>query len=160
MHLSFRAAPFVTVRGICRMQVTELGEHVSLYVTPISLDPERPAMPISHPPYYAPYLAAKIGPFSTLGLAEDTTALNDGVVNDETFLTQTWDIDVERQRMFFAALDRLDLARWSVSSTRPIAYSTCSGAISIRTSGSPRRAARRQRHRGAVPAETTSSSAR
>ncbi len=108
VHLSFRAAPFVTVRGMCRMEVTELGEHVSLYVTPISLDPEHPVMPISHPPYYAPYLAAKIGPFSTLGLAEDTNALNDGVVDDETFLTQTWDIDVERQRMFFAALDRLD----------------------------------------------------
>jgi predicted AlkP superfamily phosphohydrolase/phosphomutase len=106
--LSFRAAPFVRVRGMCRMQVTELGEHVSLYITPISLDPERPAMPISHPSYYAPYLAAKIGPYSTLGLAEDTTALNEGVVDDETFLTQTREIDLERQQMFFAALDRLD----------------------------------------------------
>jgi predicted AlkP superfamily phosphohydrolase/phosphomutase len=108
IRLSFRAAPFVTVRGLCRMQVTELGEHVSVYITPISLDPERPAMPISHPPYYAPYLAARIGPYSTLGLAEDTTALNEGVVDDETFLTQTWDVDLERQQMFFAALDRLD----------------------------------------------------
>jgi len=92
---------------LCRMQLTECGEHVSLYVTPISLDPERPAMPISHPPYYASYLAARVGPYSTLGLAEDTWALNEGVIDDETFLKQTWDIDAERQRMFFAALDRL-----------------------------------------------------
>jgi predicted AlkP superfamily phosphohydrolase/phosphomutase len=105
--IAFRAAPFVKVRGLCRMQLTELGEHVSIYVSPISFDPSRPAMPISHPPYYASYLAARIGPFSTLGLAEDTWALNEGVINDDTFLRQTWDIEAERQRMFFAALDRL-----------------------------------------------------
>lgn len=106
--IAFRAAPFVKVRGLCRMQLTELtGQHVSIYITPISFDPSRPAMPISHPPFYAPYLAARIGPFSTLGLAEDTWALNEGVIDDETFLQQTWDIEAERQRMFFAALDRL-----------------------------------------------------
>jgi predicted AlkP superfamily phosphohydrolase/phosphomutase len=105
--IAFRAAPLVKVRGLCRLQLTECGEHVSIYVTPLSLDPAHPAMPISHPSYYAPYLAARIGPFSTLGLAEDTWALNEGVIDEATFLKQTWDIDTERQRMFFAALDRL-----------------------------------------------------
>ncbi len=46
-------------------------------------------------------------PYSTLGLAEDTWALNEGVIDDETFLKQTWDIDRERQDMCSAALDRL-----------------------------------------------------
>jgi len=105
--LSFRAAPGVTVTGICRMMVTEMAEHTSLYVTPISLDPENPAMPVSHPSYYSTYLAKKIGPFTTLGLAEDTWALNEGVIDDGTFLKQTYDIDDEREAMFFAALDRL-----------------------------------------------------
>jgi predicted AlkP superfamily phosphohydrolase/phosphomutase len=117
--LAFKAAPFVKVRGLCRMQATEIGgdgdgdgpgpgQHVSLYVSPISLDPEHPAMPISHPSWYATYLAKKIGrPYSTLGLAEDTWALNEGVIDDETFLKQTWDIDRERQDMCSAALDRL-----------------------------------------------------
>jgi predicted AlkP superfamily phosphohydrolase/phosphomutase len=105
--LAFRPAPGVKVQGLCRMMVTELGEHFSLYVTPISLDPERPVMPISHPSYYATYLAKKIGPYSTLGLAEDTWALNERVTDDATFLQQTYDIDGERQEMFFAALDKL-----------------------------------------------------
>jgi predicted AlkP superfamily phosphohydrolase/phosphomutase len=106
--LAFKAAPFVKVRGLCRMQATDVGDEVSLYVSPISLDPERPAMPISHPSWYATYLAKKIGrPYSTLGLAEDTWALNEGVIDDETFLRQAWDIDRERQDMFSAALDRL-----------------------------------------------------
>jgi predicted AlkP superfamily phosphohydrolase/phosphomutase len=105
--IAFRAAPFVKVRGLCRMQLTECGEHVSIYVAPLSLDPARPAMPISHPSFYASYLAARIGSYSTLGLAEDTWALNEGVIDDATFLRQTSDIEAERQKMFFAALDRL-----------------------------------------------------
>ncbi len=105
--LTFPAAPMVKVTGICRMQLTEAGEHVSLYVTPIALDPENPAMPVSHPSYYSTYLAKKIGPYSTLGLAEDTWALNEKVIDDGTFLQQSYDIDKEREEMFFAALEKL-----------------------------------------------------
>ncbi len=105
--LPFHAAPGITVHGLSRLLVTELDEHVTLYMSPINLDPERPAMPISHPSFYATYLAKRVGPFATLGLAEDTSALNDGVTDDGTFLRQTWDIDDEREAMFVAALDRL-----------------------------------------------------
>jgi predicted AlkP superfamily phosphohydrolase/phosphomutase len=105
--LPFHAAPGITVHGLSRLLVTELDEHLTLYMSPINLDPERPAMPISHPSFYATYLAKRVGPFATLGLAEDTSALNDGVTDDGTFLTQTWDIDEEREAMFVAALDRL-----------------------------------------------------
>jgi hypothetical protein len=105
--LSFRAAPAITVRGITRLLVTEMGEHFSLYMSPINIDPEQPAMPISHPSYYATYLAKRNGSYSTLGMAEDTWALNEGVIDDGTFLQQAYDIDRERQSMFFTALDRL-----------------------------------------------------
>jgi predicted AlkP superfamily phosphohydrolase/phosphomutase len=105
--VKYSPAPGVSVTGICRMMVTEMGDQFSLYVTPIAIDPERPAMPISHPSYYATYLAKKIGPYCTLGLAEDTWALNERVTGDATFLTQTFDIDDERRAMFFAALDKL-----------------------------------------------------
>ncbi len=107
VELAFRAALGVKVRGICRLMVTEMGEHFSLYVTPINIDPEKPAMPISHPSYYAVYLAKKLGKYATLGLAEDTWALNEGVIDDGTFLKLTYDIDQEREEMFFAALDKL-----------------------------------------------------
>jgi hypothetical protein len=105
--LTFHPAPAVKVSGLTRLLLLEMGEHVSLYLSPINLDPERPAMPVSHPSYYATYLAKRIGAFATLGLAEDTWALNEGVIDDGTFLQQAWDIDRERQSMFFTALDRL-----------------------------------------------------
>ena len=107
LTVNFRAAPGVKIRGICRMLVTEIGEHFSLYVTPINIDPEKPAMPISHPSYYAIYLAKKLGKYATMGLAEDTWALNEGVIDDRAFLQLAYDIDREREAMFSAALERL-----------------------------------------------------
>ncbi|HVS63497.1 MAG TPA: alkaline phosphatase family protein [Thermoanaerobaculia bacterium] len=105
--LVFAALPGIKVHGMCRLQVTEIGEHFSLYLSPINLSPEKPAMPISHPGYYSTYLTKKVGPYSTLGLAEDTWALNEGITDDATFLKQTYDIDRERESMFFAALEKL-----------------------------------------------------
>jgi predicted AlkP superfamily phosphohydrolase/phosphomutase len=114
--LTFHAAPGIKVSGLSRLLVTEMpgvaqaatgDQHFSLYMSPISIDPEKPAMPVSHPSFYATYLAKRIGPYSTLGLAEDTWALNEGVTDDGTFLEQTYDIDREREAMFFAGLDRL-----------------------------------------------------
>lgn len=105
--LGFKAVSGITVTGLTRLLLTEIDEHFSLYMSPIAIDPEKPAMPISHPSFYATYLAKRIGPYSTLGLAEDTWALNEGVTNDATFLQQTYDIDREREAMLFTALDRL-----------------------------------------------------
>ena len=105
--LRFRAAPGVTVSGIARLLVIEMDDHFSLYMSPINIDPEKPAMPVSHPLYYSMYLAKRIGPYATLGLAEDTWALNEGVTGEGVFLQQAYDIDRERQDMFFSALSRL-----------------------------------------------------
>jgi predicted AlkP superfamily phosphohydrolase/phosphomutase len=104
VRLRFRAAPGVTVHGLARFYLTSLEPHVSLYVTPINLDPARPALPISYPSYYALYLQKMIGDFATLGLAEDTWALNEGVIDEDAFLQQTWDLHAERERMLENAL--------------------------------------------------------
>jgi predicted AlkP superfamily phosphohydrolase/phosphomutase len=107
VKLSFKAIAGMKVTGICRMMITEMDEHVSLYVSPINIEPEKPVMPISHPGYYCSYLEKKQGPYATLGLAEDTWALNEKITDDHTFMTQTRDIDDEREEMLFTALGRL-----------------------------------------------------
>ncbi len=107
VKLSFKAIAGMKVTGICRMMITEMDEHVSLYISPINIEPEKPVMPISHPGYYCSYLEKKLGSYATLGLAEDTWALNEKITDDHTFMTQTTDIDEERERMFFTALERL-----------------------------------------------------
>ena len=107
LPLRFRAAPGVTVTGLSRWLVTEMDDHLSVYVSPINLDPARPALTISQPSFYARYLARRIGPFATLGLAEDTGALDAGITDEATFLRQTYDIDREREAQCVTALDRL-----------------------------------------------------
>ena len=74
--------------------------------TIINIDPEKPALPISYPFTYAIYLAKTQGRYSTLGLAEDTSALNENVVDEDAFLAQTYLIHQERERMFFDALKK------------------------------------------------------
>jgi predicted AlkP superfamily phosphohydrolase/phosphomutase len=82
------------------------GDSPELYLTPINIDPENPAMPISHPRFFSMYLAKLFGPYSTLGLAEDTWALNEHIIDEEAFLSQTWDYYEERKRMLFHCLNR------------------------------------------------------
>lgn len=72
--------------------------------TPVHIDPERPAMSISHPKILSNFLAKRIGPFGTLGMMEDTSALNDGAIDEGAFLQQAWGLYEERKAMFFHAL--------------------------------------------------------
>ncbi|MBM3984469.1 MAG: nucleotide pyrophosphatase, partial [Planctomycetes bacterium] len=102
--LTFKAGLGVKVQGIVRFYVTQVEPHFNLYMTPIHIDPENPAMPISHPSVYAIYLARKLGKFATLGLAEDTWALNERVIDEQAFFEQAQLIAEERVRMFEDAL--------------------------------------------------------
>ena len=69
-HPDVPRSALLKVSGVCRMLVTEMGEHVSLYVTPINLDPDILPCDLSSG-LYSTYLA-EVGRYSTLGLAEDT----------------------------------------------------------------------------------------
>jgi predicted AlkP superfamily phosphohydrolase/phosphomutase len=106
-RVSFRAAPGVKVQGVCRFLLLEAELEFGLYVTPINIDPERPVMPISSPRFYSNYLAKNQGKFATLGLAEDTWAVNEHVLGDQHFLEQCLDCDHEREVMFFDSLDKV-----------------------------------------------------
>jgi predicted AlkP superfamily phosphohydrolase/phosphomutase len=105
--LSYKAAVGFTVKGICRFLLLEGSPQVRLYVTPIQIDPENPALPISYPVAYSMYLAKRQGPFATLGVAEDTSGLNEGVIGEEPFLQQCQEIHQEREVMFFDALKKI-----------------------------------------------------
>ena len=97
---------FPSARGLVRFLLVE-KEPFTLYVTPVQIDPENPALPISHPRYFALYLAKLLGPYATAGMAEDTSALNEGAIDHEAFLLQAKSIQREREAMFFSSLDRL-----------------------------------------------------
>ena len=105
VRLRFHGGIGVSVQGIARFLLTQTTPEVSLYCTPIQIDPENPALPISHPAYYAIYLSKLLGAYSTLGMAEDTWALNEGAIDDDAFLQQAELIKDERESMFLSALE-------------------------------------------------------
>ena len=105
LRLTFRTAIGAKAIGMARFLLTETDPECSLYMSPINIDPERPALPISHPSYYAVYLANLLGSFATAGMAEDTWALNEGVIDEDAFLRQAYSIYDEREAMFMNALE-------------------------------------------------------
>jgi len=91
--------------GICKVRVTSFAPQFSFYVSPLHIDPRQPAMPISNPPHLAIALARLHGSFATLGLAEDTWALNERVIDEQAFLDQAYENHDERRQQLFHAMD-------------------------------------------------------
>ncbi len=102
--VSFRLGPGMRASGICRWYLKSIEPEVELYATPINIDPERPALPVSHPAVFAAYLSKLLGRYATLGLAEDTWALNEGVLDEAAFMRQCQLLFEERERMLSRAL--------------------------------------------------------
>ena len=94
------------VHGIVRLCVRELGEHVTVYASPVNVDPAKPALPISYPLFFSSWLAKRQGRFGTLGLLEDTWGRNEHALDDQRFLDQAWLSHEERKVMFFETLKR------------------------------------------------------
>ncbi len=92
-------------RGIASflLKLSEDGKP-SLYCTAVHPDPWSPPVPISHPPLYSKYLAGLLGPFATMGLAEDTWALSNSAIDEQSFLDQCWRIFGERRAMLLDAM--------------------------------------------------------
>lgn len=106
IRVMFKPGLGIKIHGICRFYINRIQPDFELYVTPINIDPENPALPISHPFIYSVYLAKLIGPYGTLGLAEDTWALNEGAIDEDAFLKQAYYLFEERVKMFLKALEK------------------------------------------------------
>lgn len=106
VKLTFKAGPGMKVRGICRFFIKQIHPDFEMYMTPINIDPEAPSLPISFPFSYSVYLAKMMGSYATLGLAEDTWALNERVIDEDVFLEQAYKHHNERETMLFNALDK------------------------------------------------------
>jgi predicted AlkP superfamily phosphohydrolase/phosphomutase len=94
------------VKAIARFYVSSLEPHFEMYMTPLNIDPEKPALPISHPFIYSVYLSKLLGSFITLGEANDTWALNEGALREAPFLELTYSNHREWEAMLFNALDK------------------------------------------------------
>jgi len=107
-HVSFDMLPMgmMAVGGVVRFYLRSIDPVFELYASPINIDPEAPAMPVSEPDTASAELAELIGVYYTQGMAEEVNALKDEVFTDEEFMQQADLVYDERVRMMDAALDR------------------------------------------------------
>jgi predicted AlkP superfamily phosphohydrolase/phosphomutase len=104
VKIAFRPGLGMKVRAICRFFVAEIYPHFKMYLTPLNIDPEKPALPISHPFIYSVYLSKLLGDFTTLGEADDTWALNEGILSEDSFIKLAYDNHQESEDMLFNAM--------------------------------------------------------
>ncbi len=105
-RLTFRPGLGIKIKAICRFYISQIHPHFEMYLTPLNIDPEKPALPISHPFIYSIYLAKLLGSFVTLGEANDTWALNEGILSEEAFLELTYSSHKEWENMLFNAMEK------------------------------------------------------
>jgi len=106
IRLTFRPGFGMKIKAICKFYVSQISPHFEMYLSPLNIDPEKPALPISQPFIYSVYLAKLLGSFITLGEANDTWALNEDVLSEEAFLEFTYANHQEWENMFFNALKK------------------------------------------------------
>lgn len=86
--VTFDLVPTQAVPVQARFFLKQVRPELEVYVTPLNLDAEAPAMPISTPTSYSADLARRGGRFYTQGMPEDTKALNEGVFTPQEFVAQ------------------------------------------------------------------------
>ncbi len=102
----FKPGLGMKVHSICRFYIRSLAPYFEMYMTPLNMDPSKPALPISHPFIYSVYLSKLLGRFITLGEANDTWALNEGALDDRAFLELTYLNHADWEAMFRNALKK------------------------------------------------------
>jgi predicted AlkP superfamily phosphohydrolase/phosphomutase len=105
VKVQFKMSALQTISGMVRFHVPQIAPF-AFYVSPVNFDPEAPFFPISAPPTYAHELEQLIGSYATLGMAEDHTGLENERIDETAFLSQSYGVFEEREKMMLAELDR------------------------------------------------------
>lgn len=106
IKITFKPGLGMKIRAICRFYVSEISPEFKMYMTPLNIDPEKPSLPISHPFVYSSYIAKLLGPYNTLGETDDTWALNEKILDEDTFLELCYDNQKESEKMLFNAMNK------------------------------------------------------
>jgi predicted AlkP superfamily phosphohydrolase/phosphomutase len=111
IDLTFRINMLVRPRGMVQMLLINGGNELQLYVSPVNFKPDSPPVPISSPENFAATLYKEIGNFRTLGWAEATWALNEGRMDEKTFMDDLMVAFDDRAKVI---LHRLDAKDWDL----------------------------------------------
>ena len=112
LQLEFKmSTPWVignNVSGICRFYLQEVQPELRLYVTPINIDPSKPAVIVSEPESLVTDLSSDLGFFYTSGFQEDFNARKDDTFTDDEYASQTDYVLSERMNLLRVARDQYE----------------------------------------------------
>lgn len=108
IRVRFSMGLFGSIPGMFRAHLGEGFPRPLLYISPLQADPTESALPISAPVEYSAQLAERIGTFHTLGMPEETWALDQGHLDESAWLEMVKTTLAEGEAMLYDALDRHD----------------------------------------------------
>ncbi|MBI4847156.1 MAG: alkaline phosphatase family protein [Nitrospirae bacterium] len=103
-EVKFKVGLMKTASGIVKFYLNRTAPHFELYMSAVQINPKDPAFVITSPDEYIRSLAADLGFFYTLGMSEDTKALEDGRIDEEAFITMCDEIIDEQEEMLWSEL--------------------------------------------------------
>jgi len=106
VELKFKLGLMKTVTGIVKFYLKNVYPEFELYMTPVQINPKDPAFIISSPDDYIRELANEMGHFYTLGMPEDTKALEEGRTDEGAFISMCDEIVDEQEKMLWYELNR------------------------------------------------------
>jgi predicted AlkP superfamily phosphohydrolase/phosphomutase len=111
IDLEFRINFLVRIHGMAQMLLMNAGNELQLYVSPVNWKPDNPPVAMSHPASFSGDLFKSLGYYRTLGWAEATWPLNEGRMDEETFMTDLYRAFDDRAQVI---LNRIDARNWDV----------------------------------------------
>ena len=111
IDLEFRINFLVRLQGMAQLLLMNAGDELQLYVSPVNWKPDNPPLPMSSPASFSGELFDKVGYYRTLGWAEATWPLNEGRMDERTFMDDLYRAFDDRAQVI---LSRLDAREWDL----------------------------------------------
>jgi predicted AlkP superfamily phosphohydrolase/phosphomutase len=111
IDLTFKINFIVRLHGMAQMLLMNAGSELQLYVSPVNFKPDQPPVAISAPDSFSADLYKEIGNYRTLGWAEATWALNEGRMDEKTFMDDLMVAFDDRAKVI---LHRIDAGDWDM----------------------------------------------
>ena len=107
-ELTFKVGFGLSIKAITRAMLTGAMPAPGVYFLPLQLHPLSAPWPYAAPKGFVKGIWNACGPFLTLGWPQDTTALEEGFINDAQFLDLCDRIDEEREQVLMHLLGSFD----------------------------------------------------
>jgi predicted AlkP superfamily phosphohydrolase/phosphomutase len=111
IDLEFRVNFLVRIHGMTQILLLNGGSELQIYMSPVNWRADDPPVPISTPASFAGEMLERVGHFRTLGWAEATWPLNEGRMDEQTFMEDLYAAFDDRARVI---MNRVAARNWDL----------------------------------------------